>query len=75
MPGWLSEQPRSGQPAKLSLPQQAALTVLAGSAAPDGRSRWTVQLLTDKAVELALVDSVGRETIRQFLKKTNLSLG
>lgn len=71
----LAEKPRSGQPAKLTLRQQAELTVLACSEPPDGRARWTVRLLRDQAVELKLVDEVGRETIRQFLKKTNSSPG
>ncbi len=38
---------------------------------PEGRSRWTLRLLADKAVELELVDSISRETVRQTLKKTS----
>ena len=34
------------------------LTLLACSAPPEGRSRWTLQLLADKLVELKLVDSI-----------------
>ena len=76
--GWqaaLREQPRSGQPVKLDGRQQAALTVLACSDPPAGRARWTIRLLADKAVEVAIVERIVPETIRQFLKKTNLSLG
>ena len=71
----LREQPRSGQPVKLDGRQQAALTVLACSDPPAGRARWTIRLLADKAVEVAIVEHIVPETIRQFLKKTNLSLG
>jgi transposase len=71
----LVEKARSGQPPKLDLRSQAELTVLACSEAPAGHARWTVRLLADKAVELEIVDRIAPETIRQFLKKTNLSLG
>ncbi len=42
---------------------------------PNGRKRWTLTLLADKAVELELVDSISRETVRKTLKKTPSSLG
>jgi putative transposase len=71
----LEEKPRSGQPVKLNLRQQAELTTLCCSEAPCGHARWTIRLLADKAVELEIVDRIAPETIRQFLKKINLSLG
>jgi hypothetical protein len=52
---------------------EAHLIALACSQPPEGRSRWTLKLLADKAVELEIVDSVVPETVRQTLKKTNLS--
>ena len=60
---------------KLDGAQEARLVALACSAPPEGRLRWTLQLLADKCVELKLVDSIGRECVRTTLKKTNLSLG
>jgi len=71
----LEERPRSGQPRKLQLHHEAALTVLACSEPPDGQARWSVRLLHDKAIELGIVEDVGRDTIRLFLKKTHLSRG
>ncbi|MFQ5664756.1 MAG: helix-turn-helix domain-containing protein, partial [Terriglobia bacterium] len=53
---------------------EARLIALACSEAPEGRRRWTVRLLADKAVELNLTDSVSHMTIQRILKKTNLSL-
>lgn len=50
---------------------EAKLIALACSQAPEGRRRWTIRLLADKMVELEIVDSVGRETVRKTLKKTN----
>jgi putative transposase len=71
----LREKARASQPPKLDLRRQAELTVLACSEAPAGHARWRVRLLADKAVELEIVDRIAPETIRQCLKKTNLSLG
>lgn len=71
----LNEQARPGQPPKLDLRQQAAITVLACSEAPAGHARWTIRLLADRVVKAEIVDHIAPETIRQFLKKTSLSLG
>jgi hypothetical protein len=43
--------------------------------APDGRESWSMQLLADKLIELEVVETVSRETVRTTLKKTNLSPG
>jgi Homeodomain-like domain len=53
---------------------EARLIALACSKAPEGRQRWTVRLLADKAVELDLAPSVSHMTVQRVLKKTNLSL-
>ncbi len=54
---------------------EAHLVALACSAPPAGHRRWTLRLLADKLVELEYIDSISYETVRQVLKKTNLSLG
>lgn len=54
---------------------EAHLIALACSAAPEGRSRWTLRLLSDQMVALEYMESVSFETVRRTLKKTNLSLG
>lgn len=48
---------------------EARLIALGCSEPPEGRSRWTLRLLADKAVELKITDSVSHETVRQTLKK------
>lgn len=60
---------------KLDGTQEAKLIALTCSAPPDGQQRWTLALLADKLVELQLVDSITRETVRTTLKKTNLNRG
>lgn len=54
---------------------EAKMVAIACSPPPEGRRRWTIRLLAEKMIELKIVDSVGRETVRKTLKKTNLSLG
>jgi len=54
---------------------EAHLIALSCSDPPEGFTRWSLRLLADKVVELAYIDQVSHETIRQVLKKTNLNLG
>ena len=51
--------------------QEARLIALACSVPPEGKSRWTLRLLAEQAVELKIVDTVSHESVRQALKKTN----
>lgn len=55
--------------------KEAHLVALACSTPPKGAERWTLQLLHDRLIEMQIVESVGKETIRRTLKKTNLSRG
>ena len=70
-----AKRPTGRQYRKLDGAQEARLVALACSAPPQGRQRWTLQLLAGKFVELKGVDSIGHECVRTTLKKTNLSLG
>jgi DNA-binding transcriptional LysR family regulator len=54
---------------------EARLVALACSAPPKGRKAWTLRLLADKLVELEVVESVSKETVRQALKKISSSRG
>jgi len=54
---------------------EAHLVALCCSEAPTGYAKWSLRLLADKMVELQYVDNISHESIRQILKKTNLSLG
>jgi hypothetical protein len=53
--------------------KEARLITLACSKAPDGRENWSLRLLADRAVELKIVDSTSRETVRKVLSKTRSS--
>lgn len=58
---------------KLDGAQEAHLIALACSRPPDGRARWTLRLLARQMVELASLDGLSYETVRQTLKKTRSS--
>ncbi len=60
---------------KLDGAQEAQLAAIACSPPPEGAERWTLALLADKLVELKVVDSIARDTVRLALKKTNSSRG
>ena len=71
----LYDKPRPGAVPKITGEIEAQLTMLACSAPPEGRARWTLQMLADKLVELKLVDSISDVAVMHRLKKMNLSLG
>jgi len=60
-------------PHKLDGRGEARLIAVACSEPPKGRAKWTMQLLADRLVVLGVVESISDETVRQTLKKTNLS--
>jgi hypothetical protein len=54
---------------------EAPLVALTCSLPPAGRERWTLRLLADELVRLAVVDAVSDETARRTFKQTTASLG
>ena len=68
----LSEAPRPGAERKLTGKEEALLIATACSKAPEGRSRWTLELLGDALVGLTEHASLSRETVRRRLAENNL---
>lgn len=62
-------------PPKIDGRVEAHLVAICCSAAPAGRTRWTLSLLAGELTRRGLVTSVGLETVRQALKKTTCSRG
>jgi len=60
---------------KLDGAGEARLTQLACSEPPDGYGKWSLRLLADQLVSLAVVDSISHESVRETLKKTSSSPG
>lgn len=71
----LERRPRPSIPGKLDGKVEAHLVTLCCSSAPDGRDRWTLQLLCDALARLKVVESVCPETVRKCLKKMTSSPG
>lgn len=65
----LEEKPRPGKPPKIFSREEAVITSLACSEAPDGHSRWTLEMLANKVVQLTELESISTETVRRILKK------
>ncbi len=68
-------KPRRLYQRKLDGDGEAHLVALACQKPPEGRSRWTLQLLADRMGELQYVEEISYQTVRRTLKKTNSSLG
>ena len=71
----LKESPRPGGRRKLDGRQEAYLVALACSDPPEGKKRWSMQMLADKLVELEGVEGISDETIRRTLKRGASSRG
>lgn len=69
------KKPTGRQYRKLDGRQEAQLIALACSPAPDGQVRWTMALLAERLVALAVVESVDPATVWRTLKKTTRSRG
>lgn len=51
--------------------KEARLIAVACGPAPEGRARWTLELLADRMVRLKIVERCSTETVRRTLQKTN----
>ena len=71
----LSESPRPGNPRRLDGRQEAYLIALACSNPPEGRAKWTMQLLANRLVQLNVVESISDDTVWRTLKRGALNPG
>jgi transposase len=68
----LNEEPRAGADRKLTSNEEALLIATACSSPPEGRARWTLELLAGAMVKLTDHDSLSRETVRRRLAENHL---
>jgi len=54
---------------------EAHMIAIACSQAPEGRDRWTLQMIADELVRLEIVESISDTAVHNTLKKTSLSHG
>ena len=72
-----NRRPRREYSRKLDGKAEAHLIALMCGPAPAGYARWSLRLLADELVKIegVEIEDISYETVRQTLKKTNLSLG
>jgi len=68
----LNEDPRPGAERKLKSKEAALLVATACSKPPQGRARWTLELLAGEIVKLTEHEAVSRETVRRRLAENDL---
>lgn len=71
----VEDKPRSGRPKTIDGEVEAHIVAVTCSAPPEGRVRWTLQLVAERVIVLSGVESCSRASVCRTLKKTNLSLG
>jgi hypothetical protein len=62
-------------PPKMNGEQEAKLIALCCSTPPEGRSHWSLRLITKELKTRGIVTEISHETVRSHLKKTNYVLG
>jgi transposase len=67
----LNERQRPGRKPVLDAKAEAVLATLAQSEPPEGHKQWSLRLLTSRLLELDVVETVSKETVRKALKKTD----
>lgn len=54
---------------------EARICTIACSTPPEGRSRWTMQMIADELIRLEVVDYITDSTVCEVMKKTRSSRG
>ncbi len=76
LPAALERKARTTKKAlKVDGENEARLITICCSTPPEGRSRWTLQLLANELVRLEIFDEISKSTVQRTLKKMSLSLG
>jgi hypothetical protein len=68
----LSEEPCPGARRKLTGKEEALLVATPCTNPPEGRARWTLELLADAMVKLTEHESLSGETVRRRLAENGL---
>lgn len=73
--GALHDKPRPGQPIRYDEKKSAEVIAFACTAPPEGRKRWTLELLEKELTKREGFETISRGTIRLILKKAKQNLG
>lgn len=68
----IHDSPRSGRPETFTARQRQQVVALACADPPEGRERWTLELLCEAAAKRGFVKSVGKSEVALWLKEHDL---
>ena len=68
----LHDLPRSGQPSKLDDVKEAKLVAIACSEPPEGRDRWTLELLQTRLIDDKVVTTISLNSIHEHLRERGI---
>ena len=68
----LHDAPRSGTPPRFTVRQQQQVVALACTDPPEGRTRWTLELLCEYAAKNGFVSSVSKSEVALWLQAHDL---
>jgi len=71
----LGRKSRENYPRKVTGEVEARICAIACSTPPEGRSRWTMQMIADELIRLEVVDYITDSTVCETMKKTRLNRG
>ncbi|MCA0453639.1 MAG: helix-turn-helix domain-containing protein [Chloroflexi bacterium] len=71
----LADEPSAGREPLLTEQQEGHLVALACSAPPEGRERWTLELLTERFIADGVIGNISVESVRLILQKNISSPG
>lgn len=69
------KQPTRPEKQKIDGKQEAQVIAVLCTEHPEGQERWTLRALTDRIVELEIVEQISYETVRTVLKKISSNRG
>ena len=61
-------------PPKCTGDVEAKITAIACSTPPEGRGRWTLRLISERAVQMEIIPEISHTQVGRILKKTGISL-
>jgi transposase len=70
----LKDKPRPGQPKKYKIKHETEIAALACTIPPEGRKKWTLELLQEELRTREGFENINRESIRLILKKQHKTL-
>jgi hypothetical protein len=71
----LGRKKRERKPFFITGEVEAHICAIACSSPPEGRARWTMQLIADKLIQLGIVETISDTSVCDVMKKTRLSHG